>query len=302
MSVVIPTTGRATVTRAVASALEQTRAPLEVIVVFDLEVVPPGPALPAGVQVLCTGGWRGGNGARMMGITAASGTAIALLDDDDYWYPAKLAEQVDLLEQLHRRGSRGIVGCGLDFVREGEVAYTGPRRFILPEQRVADYLFKRRQVRDGGASLHTSALLIDRELLFEEPLHGWDIHEDWDWVLRAERLPRVAFAAVPRPLFVYQLPAPGVAMSRSHLWRRSAEWVESYRSVLTPREYGDFLASVTVTLAIDAGDRAGALAMLLRALRRGRPGPQALLMAAGLLVLPRQGTYRLRRLVDRLMG
>ena len=142
VSVVIASVGRDTLMQAVESCLNQTRPPLEVVLVFDLSEVPETFDAPAGVRVLCTGKTMGVNAARDLGIQSACGQAIALLDDDDYWYPEKLSAQVALMQEIHRQGMRAVVATGLDYIVDGEVVYSGPKRVIHPGQRVADYLFK----------------------------------------------------------------------------------------------------------------------------------------------------------------
>ena len=82
----------------IRSALDQTHAPLEVIVVDDGstdDTAAVAERFPAPVRVL-----RKSNGgpasARNRGIAAASGTWIALLDADDRWLPCKLERQLAL--------------------------------------------------------------------------------------------------------------------------------------------------------------------------------------------------------------
>ena len=104
ISVVIPVRNRQDmISRCIASALEQTHPPAEIILVDDassdrtrevvrqkfqslvhLVTLP----VPAGAQV-----------ARNKGIREASGTWIAFLDSDDEWLPTKLEKQVDALKQ-----------------------------------------------------------------------------------------------------------------------------------------------------------------------------------------------------------
>jgi glycosyltransferase involved in cell wall biosynthesis len=303
VSVVIPTVGRETLRQAVDSVLAQEPAPLEVLVVFDLAEVP-ALQLPGGVRSLCTGGGRGGNAARRLGVDNARGTAVAFLDDDDYWYPGKLAAQVAAFGTARERGLRPVISARLDYVdQDGTPRYSGPTWLIAPGQSVPDYLFKRRRVRDGGANLCSSSLLIDRTLLTEVPLDSeLGVHEDWDWLVRAGRAPNVHFESVPGKQLAYRLPAQGKRMSRSAKWRQSLAWAEAQRGFFTAREYGDFLLTVTTALAVDSGSRSRGWLVLVRALVHGRPGLNALAVAGGLLVLPRQSTQRIWVWVNRVAG
>ncbi len=299
VSVVIPSIGRDLLLQAVASALAQTYPPLEVIVVYDLPAVPDGIKLADGVRTKVTGGQRGPNATRQTGIDMARGDAIALLDDDDFWYPGKLAAQVELLTQIRDRGKLGIVTAGTDVVdHDGKLCY-GPGRFIRADQSIPDYLFRRRQFRGGGGnSFGPSSLLVDRTLFREEPLDPvLRIHEDWDWLLRATARPEVAYESVHAPLLAYRLPARGARIKSSIYWRMSVDWADQRRSLLSRREYADFLLSVSTGLAVEAGSRLGAAGVIARAVRRGRPGPHSLVVGLGFLCMPRQSQTRIWSLI-----
>ncbi|OAI53564.1 hypothetical protein AYO44_04000 [Planctomycetaceae bacterium SCGC AG-212-F19] len=102
ISVIIPAYRAVrTIRRAVDSALAQTLLPDEILIVDDGSPDDIGPALagyPACVRLL-----RKPNGgaasARNFGIDHAGGELIAFLDADDYWEPAKLARQLDVLRR-----------------------------------------------------------------------------------------------------------------------------------------------------------------------------------------------------------
>ena len=100
VSVIIPTYNRAyCVGRAIDSALAQTYAPLEVIVVDDGSTDDTADFIRtryAGEpRVRCVFQRNQGvSQARNTGLQAARGDFVALLDSDDFWFPWKLAVQV----------------------------------------------------------------------------------------------------------------------------------------------------------------------------------------------------------------
>ena len=124
ISVVIPARNRAdVVARAVRSALGQTRAPSEVIVVDDASEDDTGAvARAAGASVLRRPEAQGSGFARNAGIRAATSEWIAFLDSDDLWLPDHLARAADHLGSgvlvaapavdTEGRG-RGLPGIGL---------------------------------------------------------------------------------------------------------------------------------------------------------------------------------------------
>lgn len=102
VSVIIPTKDREqAVIRALDSVLQQTYKNLEVIVVDDGSIVPfrlqtDDPR----VRVLRNNASKGNAGARNAGMRAAKGAYFCLLDDDDFYYPHKIALQYAYLKQL----------------------------------------------------------------------------------------------------------------------------------------------------------------------------------------------------------
>jgi glycosyltransferase involved in cell wall biosynthesis len=97
VSVVIPTYNRCNrLAGAIDSVLQQTYAPLELIVVDDGSTDGTADLLKGygdGIRVIRQEN-RGVSGARNTGIRAAKGGLIALLDSDDRWLPGKLEHQV----------------------------------------------------------------------------------------------------------------------------------------------------------------------------------------------------------------
>jgi hypothetical protein len=302
VSAVIPSLGRDLLHQAVESALAQTRAPDEIIIVFDLPEPPPNCVIPSGVRVEFTGGGKGPNAARQLGIGRATGDSIALLDDDDFWYPEKLERQTALLAPIRARGKLGVITAGTDIVDyDGTLRYTATR-FMEPSQTIPDYLFKRRHFRGvAGGGFGPSSLLVDRRLFELEPLDAQlRIHEDWDWLLRAAARPDVECDSVRASMLAYRLSAPGARIGSSAYWRRSVEWADQRRGdQLSTREYADFLLSVSAALAVEAGNRRGAAQVIARALRHGRPGVHSMVVGLGFLCMPRQSQNRVWTWLDR---
>src|ERR1700712_2915091 len=99
VSVVVPTRGRpSVVVGAVASALDQTVPPHEVVVVVDGPDDESVAALEAlqdpRVRVHVHERRRGAGAARNTGVRLAEGVLVAFLDDDDRWLPTKLQRQI----------------------------------------------------------------------------------------------------------------------------------------------------------------------------------------------------------------
>jgi glycosyltransferase involved in cell wall biosynthesis len=102
VSVIIPTyNGEQYILDAVNSALQQTHAPMEIIVVDDgsqediLRILSPVSSCITYIRQ----DNAGPAAARNRGIRAAHGEFIAFLDDDDLWHPAKIEVQMRWMHQ-----------------------------------------------------------------------------------------------------------------------------------------------------------------------------------------------------------
>ena len=102
ISVIIPTYNREKMLiRAINSVVQQTVAPAEIIVVDDGSTDATRQLIKkhfSEVKYLYQTN-RGVSAARNVGINAASGDWLALLDSDDEWLPGKLEQQIKLINE-----------------------------------------------------------------------------------------------------------------------------------------------------------------------------------------------------------
>ncbi len=178
ISVVIPTFNRAhLLSRAVESVLDQSRSATEIIVVDDGSTDETG-ALMAGRFPGCQYIFQENSGvssARNLGIKAARGEWIALLDSDDEWLPNKLKNQEKLIvEQPYLR-----------LCHTEEIWIRNDRRVNA----------MKKHAKSGGdifqrclphCVISPSSVLIQRSLLFEVGLFDelLPVCEDYDLWLR----------------------------------------------------------------------------------------------------------------------
>ena len=203
VSCVIPAHNAARhVADAIASVLEQTHAPAEVIVVDDgsTDATPEVLArFGAPVRVIGQPN-RGAAAARNTGVEAASGEWVALLDADDWWLPHKTERMLGALAD------------------QPDVALAWSGRWIHD-----DATGRRRKAplsRASGNPYHdllaqniipTSSVLVRRTLWAQAG--GMDpdlaVCHDWDLWLRMARDHR--FVCVPERLCVYRLHSGGIS-------------------------------------------------------------------------------------------
>ncbi|KUH99567.1 hypothetical protein AU190_14240 [Mycolicibacterium acapulense] len=277
VSVVIPTIGRPSLRNAVQSALQQTSPPMEVIVVLDADCEP---ALPdsAAIRVLRTSGQVGPSRAKQLGVEAARGNVIALLDDDDLWRPDKLALQLAAAP----RGDEWIISSRFAVHIEGREAIIGPRTPIGPQERIAPYLFELRE-RQAFNMVQTSTLVFPRVLAEAVPLSvaAGSVHDDPKWLIEVRRhFPDIPIIQLAEPLA--DIVWTAASLSRSGV-DRSAElinWGIEELADESRRVRGDYLLTSPVGSALGAGSLRGVARSVVAAIRHGRPGPLAWASAA----------------------
>lgn len=297
VTVVIPTRNRPDmVTRAVESALAQSYAALEVIVIIDGPDPETEARLAAIVDprlvVLPLQKNRGAAGARNLGVERARGSWIAFLDDDDEWMPGKIAAQM----AARPAGVRfPIMSCRCKVVTaRGDFEW--PRRLCTPRDQIGDYLFVRHGLFKGETFAPTTTLLAPRELLLLRPIPK-SAFDDWEWLIACGRIQGCALVTVPGVLAVHYTEADRITLSTCHNIEMALAWAESMRPMLSPRAYASLLLQAT------GGEQAARAATVRRrilraALRDGAPTPMALatflmhsLMPVGLRRRLRQAIY-----------
>jgi glycosyltransferase involved in cell wall biosynthesis len=289
VSVVIPTVGRPSLHAAAESALRQTVAPLEVIVVLDADREPHLPDSPA-VKVVRTSGGLGPGGARHAGIAASRGDVIALLDDDDTWSAEKLERQLAAAPQR----AEWIVSCRFVTRPPAGTPVVFPRR-LYESGSVGTYLFEFHTLRKGRSALQTSTLVFPRTLADRVPLSvsAGMIHDEPTWLIEVQRaFPDVEIVHLPDLLVEYGFAAG--SMSRSSLDQTSAyiDWGRRILAGEPKRTQGDYHLTNPVSSALAAGSPRGVVDSMRAAIQTGRPGPWAWAYAVG--ALGRIGARRVR--------
>ncbi len=133
ISVIITTHNRVELLkRAIKSVQNQSILPIEIIVVDDCSNDTTYSYLttqtPELVQAICLNTPSGANVARNRGIDSAIGDYIAFLDDDDYWDPSKLSQQLTMMKRL---------GAPFSYTGLNTTSPAGKvlkQRFYLPEE------------------------------------------------------------------------------------------------------------------------------------------------------------------------
>jgi glycosyltransferase involved in cell wall biosynthesis len=172
VSVIIPTKNRhELVGTAVKSVLDQTYQNVEVIVVDDGS--DPPLSLDIGderLKIIRNDKSVGGGAARNIGLRAAKGHYMSLLDDDDYYYPHKIMCQLDYLKNYPD------VDMVFSPMRRD---YGDGRSDIFPSE---DYQFETLENFYSPNTIHNNSTLFSRRVLervmFDERLTKF---QDWQF-------------------------------------------------------------------------------------------------------------------------
>jgi glycosyltransferase involved in cell wall biosynthesis len=259
VSVVIPTTLRQSLRDAIQSVrLQDHGGATEVLAIVDRAR---GDCSEKELRLIAdadravfTGGGRGAGHARNAGVAAADSDLIAFLDDDDEWLPGKLRAQTTLLRSQPGSGREYVAGSRVvqRHCRTGRLSSAAPSAIIAPGERIENYLFLRRRPRMARSGFFTSSLLVHRELAgaveWNEQLRR---HQDWDWLLRAQRFHNAKFVQVPDVGAVCTVGSRGSISARAD-WGSSLAWARSWKHYWSEQTYVDFVAGQSLRYAIQA--------------------------------------------------
>lgn len=295
VGVVIPTVGRQSVLRAVGSVLAQTVPARSVIVVFDGDIDDPGSdvlqGLPNEVQVVFTGKKTNGNFARNLGVSKLSTDLVAFLDDDDVWYVEKLERQ---LRSVPPSDMEWLQTTSVRVVAESSNVELDlwPGRGPERGESLGDYFFARERLRQTPRFLQTSTWLAPRQLFEAHPFdERLSIHQDWDWIVRAQSQHGVRVIHLSEPLVSYtrNLSASTSAEPR---FNESRDWALAPDLPISSRARGDFIVHMLLTRGLREGlyEEARALPRLARSV--GSPSFWGLAGAAVRLSLYKIRTFR----------
>jgi glycosyltransferase involved in cell wall biosynthesis len=288
ISVIIPLYNRrAEIGRAIASALRQSRAPQEIIVVDDASRDGGAEAVAAlgdrRIRLLRHEFNQGAAAARNTGIAAARGDWIALLDSDDEWVEDKLTRQLGAILAAPDRPAASVTGYMIRDYRTHEA-----REFLpLPEDATLDALV-------WGCPLGVGSTLLARRAVFAE-VGSFDADlprlEDWEWLMRYLPAHRLAVLSASLTI-VHKASDPSrvqvaTALTRIRVRHRDA-WYR--RAWLAGRKFDSTLLVEAAAGAHYEGANARAALLALRALAAYplRPGLWPLLTRR----LLRQGRNR----------
>ncbi len=279
VSAVIATIGRPSLMQAVQSILDQTHSVDEIIVVAGPDVPT---SVPSDDRIVLLRNRDGGGPARsrQLGIDAASGSVIALLDDDDVWSPTKLARQLAVAESVDT--DHWIVSSRMLVQGPGSRQRRWPRRLIKPGESVAEYLFRFNGLGFGNANLQTSTLCFPTALgrrvrwggVSDEP------HDEPSWLIRVQRtIPDLRVIQLPETLSIYNISGPSVSRDNSDRTDTYIQWGLHYLGEESPRVLGDYLCTSPVSAAVTARSLNGVRLAVSSAVRHGQPGPFAMAYA-----------------------
>ncbi len=278
VSVIIPTyNGGEHLLDAVNSVLQQTLAPLEIIVVDDgsqEDVLRTLSSVSQRISYIRQDN-AGPSAARNRGIKAARGEFIAFLDDDDLWHPTKIEAQLRCMSQ---DPACGLVYSIPDYIdSHGSIVY-----HTKPEPCPSGYVYydflKRNYIYTPSTTL-IRASVFEMIGVFDENTSQW---EDYDLWMRIAKHYNVLFCSVA--IIYYRLSDSGISKNTyNHLFGYLYVMSKILKGCIEDGTYRDnsFIDAISKhlrTIYRDSAykvwcqhdDRPGARRLMTAALRKGQ--------------------------------
>lgn len=178
-SVVVPSIGRATLSKSLQSVFEQTISPKEVFVVVPEKF---GTSFNCSWDVTFISNPSINHNAasnRNLGIRQVSTPFVALIDDDDYWFPNKMQTQLNVLQENEKTIS----------LTSASVRHRNQRQFQRPKTPLNTdisplfELYGRRRWLQSPYYLPTPSVVLSTELAKMTPFdESLDYYEDFWWL------------------------------------------------------------------------------------------------------------------------
>lgn len=227
-AVVITRNRKSLLERALLSVLSQTRKDLEIIVVDDgstdgtrewMEDF----AARHNIKYIYDTAALGGNHVRNIGIRAASGKYIALLDDDDEWLPDKTDKQLRLLES---DPETGVAGCGrLARYDNGREEAEDP--YLLPEGDLRETIFTDLHFTSSRLMIRKS--LLEEVGLFDENLRAW---QDYELMIRLCQHTHVGIVRENLVRYYIAIADPNRVSNQLTTWRSAVDQIHRKHAAL----------------------------------------------------------------------
>ncbi len=162
-------------------------------------------------------------GTLNVGLDAATGEFIAILNDDDVWRPDKLARQVEMLDAFPRIGLVHTDGYFID--GQGQERHDSPLGFDFPRTETGDVI---------GALIRANSIIasavVARRQCFDD-LGGFNPayfgSGDWEMWYRIAETWEVGYIA--EPLTLYRVHGANASHKLDRIWRDDLvlrRWIE----------------------------------------------------------------------------
>lgn len=238
VSVIITTYARPTnLVRAITSVQNQTYNPIEIIVIDDNGLGTPSQVETQQllksyidkqeIQYYAHEVNKNGSVARNTGVKRCKGTFIALLDDDDVFYPEKIERQVKTLIEFNTKDNL-YKGCYCNTER-----YLGKHKDIILNNKngniTEDLLLQ-------NVRFNSSTLLLYKDAY--EAISGFDErflrHQDWEFIIRFLSKYKLCIALPEYPLIKKYLDADKSGNVIAKNMKRYIEIKEFFLSEMSP--------------------------------------------------------------------
>lgn len=257
VSVIIPTYNRPDFLRlAITSVLNQTFKDLEILVVDDAsrgyrvkEIV--YDFRDERIRYIRHVDNKGLSASRNTGIKASVGKYIALLDDDDEWFPLKLEKQFDLLE-------KSLPKVGVVYTGSLKIDKTSDKVFgiEIPTKRgnIFDDLIKSDCVIAGGSSTLIRRECFEKVGFFDDSVVAWEAYDMW---IRISRV--FDFEYVEQPLIKHNHHAMRITTNFGQLIKGIESILERYGHLfsLNKKSYSQRICTLGTLYCLSGNTKKG---------------------------------------------